>query len=394
MEAWFLQQLAEPPSLHLEDVLAKFPPDGRFYDEQGNTLPEIVYAASDSFWEKAISADDQLRQRMAYALSQIMVISAQGNLTRVPQTVAAYMDVLTRDAFGNFRDLMEDVTYSPAMAVYLTYLRNEKADPKSGRVPDENYARELLQLFTVGLVELQPDGEPVTGKDEKAVELFDNKDITNLAKVFTGLSFAGAAYNTPLERFRLTLSTSPCKCSTNTTQSRRRIFWAPRSRPTPAEGEYRAGAGHDFPAPKRRAVYCQAINPTLYHKQSVARLHQPGSGRFQYGHLCVALGITDRLRYAGRPGGHTGGRPVRPAGQGQTATPRTRSPVNCASPSSALPTGRAPLRSTAPRPATNACYGTPAVRNRWGNIPIARPRCSIFIAPATSPRERKPGRPN
>ena len=195
MEAWFLQQLAEPPSLHLEDVLAKFPPDGRFYDEQGNTLQEIVYAASDSFWEKAISADDQLRQRMAYALSQIMVISAQGNLTRVPQTVAAYMDVLTRDAFGNFRDLMEDVTYSPAMAVYLTYLRNEKTDPKSGRVPDENYARELLQLFTVGLVKLQPDGEPVTDEDEKAVELFDNKDVTNLARVFTGLSFAGAAYN-------------------------------------------------------------------------------------------------------------------------------------------------------------------------------------------------------
>ena len=200
IEAWFLQQLAEPPSLHLEDVLAKFPPHGRFYDEQGNTLQEIVYAASDSFWEKAISADDQLRQRMAYALSQIMVISAQGNLTRVPQTVAAYMDVLTRDAFGNFRDLMEDVTYSPAMAVYLTYLRNEKTYPKSGRVPDENYARELLQLFTVGLFKLQPDGEPVTDKDEKAVELFDNKDVTNLARVFTGLSFAGAAYNTPLER--------------------------------------------------------------------------------------------------------------------------------------------------------------------------------------------------
>ena len=200
METWFLSELEKPPSLHLEDVLANFPPDGRFYDAQGNTLPEIVYAASDSFWEKAISADDQLRQRMAYALSQIMVISAQGNLTRVPQTIAAYMDVLTRDAFGNFRDLMEDVTYSPAMAIYLTYLRNEKADPQSGRVPDENYARELLQLFTIGLVKLQADGAPAAGTGGQAIELFDNKDITNLARVFTGLSFAGAAYNTPLQR--------------------------------------------------------------------------------------------------------------------------------------------------------------------------------------------------
>ena len=198
LDAWLSAELAKPATLHLADVLARFPADGRFFDEQGNPLPEIVFAASDSFWEKAITADDQLRQRMAFALSQILVISSQSDLGRAPQTVAAYMDILTEGAFGNFRDLIEQVTYSPAMAIYLTYLRNEKADPATDRVPDENYARELLQLFTLGLVELNPDGTPTPGPGGAPIELFDNSDITGLAKVFTGLSFSGTAFNTPL----------------------------------------------------------------------------------------------------------------------------------------------------------------------------------------------------
>jgi uncharacterized protein (DUF1800 family) len=203
LEDWLTDELKKPATLHLEDVLSRFPADGTFLDEQGNPLPQIVYTASDSFWEKSITADDQLRQRMAFALSQILVVSSQSDLFRAPQTVAAYMDVLTEGAFGNFRDLIENVTYSPAMAVYLTYLRNEKADPKSGRVPDENYARELLQLFTLGLVELNADGTPTLGPDGAPIELFDNDDITGLAKVFTGLSFSGTGFNTPLRAIPL-----------------------------------------------------------------------------------------------------------------------------------------------------------------------------------------------
>tara|TARA_R110001592_G_scaffold363248_5_gene682293 strand:- start:34298 stop:36082 length:1785 start_codon:yes stop_codon:yes gene_type:complete len=197
-EAWFTDELHKPPTLHLQDVLSHFPADGSFLDDQNNRLPQLAYTASDSFWKKAITADDQLRQRMAFALSQILVISDQSVLDIVPQTVAAYMDVLTEGAFGNFRDLIENVTYSPAMAGYLTYLRNQKADPDSGRVPDENYARELLQLFTLGLIELNPDGTPTQGPDGGPIELFDNSDITGLAKVFTGLSFSGAGFNTPI----------------------------------------------------------------------------------------------------------------------------------------------------------------------------------------------------
>ncbi len=128
VEQWLVDELEKPASLHLEKVLADFPEDGTFLDEMGMPPPQVVFLASDSFWQTAIEGDDQLRQRMAFALSQILVISAESDLGRVPQTVAHYMDILTEGAFGNYRDLLENVTYSPAMSVYLTYLRNEKAN--------------------------------------------------------------------------------------------------------------------------------------------------------------------------------------------------------------------------------------------------------------------------
>lgn len=194
-EDWLLAEFDKPASLHLDTVLAGFGPGGEFRDDRGMPLSGILFLASDSFWETAISADDQLRQRLAFALSQILVVSAQGTLGQYPQSVAHYADILTTGAFGNYRDLLKEVTYSPAMATYLTYLRNEKADPLTNRVPDENYARELLQLFTLGLVELNPDGTPVLNSDGSQRELYDNSDITEFAKVFTGLSFEGIGFN-------------------------------------------------------------------------------------------------------------------------------------------------------------------------------------------------------
>jgi len=133
-----------------------------------------------------------LRQRMAYALSQILVIShAEGNfLFEVPNTVAHYQDILVRNAFGNYRDLLEEVTYSPAMDEYLTYLQNIKGDPATGRMPDENYAREVMQLFTIELVELEQSRDFVS-QNSTPVEIYTNADVTGLAKVFTGLSLKG-----------------------------------------------------------------------------------------------------------------------------------------------------------------------------------------------------------
>ena len=200
LEQWLLNEFEKPATLHLEGVLSHFPEDGSFLGDNGQPLPELVFLPSDSFWKTAIEGDDQLRQRMAFALSQILVVSGEGNAGRAPQALAHYADILTEGAFGNYRDLLQNVTYSPSMAVFLTYLRNEKADPATGRVPDENYARELLQLFTIGLLELNPDGTPVTLPDGSEVEIYDNEDITELAKVFTGLSFAAPAFNTPFIR--------------------------------------------------------------------------------------------------------------------------------------------------------------------------------------------------
>ena len=209
LEDWFFQQLQEPPSLHLETVLAGFPEDGQFLDENGNPIPGLIFLPSNSFWRTAIEADDQLRQRMAFALSQILVVSADSNVGLAPQALAHYADILTEGAFGNYRDLLEQVTYSPAMSVYLTYLRNEKADPATGRVPDENYARELLQLFSIGLVSLNPDGTPALDGMGEEQETYDNGDITELAKVFTGLSFDGNFFNAPLPLIPLTSFYSP-----------------------------------------------------------------------------------------------------------------------------------------------------------------------------------------
>lgn len=179
LSQWMIDQLAEPASLHLEPLRAQA--------AVGTDLSSS--AASDSFWQTAVEGEDQLRQRMAFALSQIFVVSDGGSsdLNNQPLAMAYYMDLLTEGAFGNFRDLIEEVTYSPAMAVYLTYLRNEKADPDSGRVPDENYAREIMQLFTIGLIDLNPDGTPTVGGGET----YGTDDVLGLAKVFTGLSQKG-----------------------------------------------------------------------------------------------------------------------------------------------------------------------------------------------------------
>ena len=153
----------------------------------------VIGGASSVFWRNWIEADDQLRQRMVYALSQIIVVSDFGGevLTEVRVAVPYYQDVLAQNAFGNYRDLLEAITYTPAMGHYLTYLGNEKGDPETGRVPDENYAREILQLFTVGLLALNADGSLQRDENGNPIEIYDNSDITGLARVFTGLDFGG-----------------------------------------------------------------------------------------------------------------------------------------------------------------------------------------------------------
>jgi uncharacterized protein (DUF1800 family) len=106
----------------------------------------------------ALAGPDQLRQRVAFALSQILVVSDATLANGLTEGISVYWDQLATGAFGNYRTLLETVTLSPVMGTYLSHLRNAKADPVAGTNPDENYARELMQLFTIGLVQLQPDG--------------------------------------------------------------------------------------------------------------------------------------------------------------------------------------------------------------------------------------------
>ncbi len=180
---WFRREIAKPPSRFLPPLVARA--------EAGEAIGRDD--PSNAVYRAFIEADDQLRMRMMFALSQILVVSDNEGLRGRPLTMAAYHDILSRNAFGNYRDLLEEVTYSVAMGDYLTYLRNRKGDEATGRMPDENYAREIMQLFTIGLVELDRDGTPRQDAQGREVPTYDNEDVTGLSRVFTGLAYRGAS---------------------------------------------------------------------------------------------------------------------------------------------------------------------------------------------------------
>ena len=146
-----------------------------------------------TLWRKLISSPDVLRQRITLALSEIFVVSMTGlPINWRGFVAAAYMDVLETNAFGTYRTLLGEVTLSPGMGSYLNMRGNLREDPARGRVPDENYAREVLQLFSLGLTELAADGTPKNGV---ATDTYSQDTITGLAKVFTGWN-NNAANNT------------------------------------------------------------------------------------------------------------------------------------------------------------------------------------------------------
>jgi len=181
-EGWIDRQMALPASLHLPFVQSVPPPQFQF---------QLQADRADIWFRHALHADDQLRQRVAFALSEIMVTSQLGALTNAPFALADYYDILVRNAFGNYRDLIEEVTLSPAMGVYLSMLGNQKPDPALNIRPDENYARELMQLFSIGLVELNLDGSEVR-VGGRPVPTYDQAIIEGFAHVFTGWTWAGS----------------------------------------------------------------------------------------------------------------------------------------------------------------------------------------------------------
>jgi uncharacterized protein (DUF1800 family) len=194
--AWIAQQISLPPSLtrpYIREIKADGagPRSDPYYNF--NQLDEFVHGnnITTPFARNAIAGEDQLRQRVAFALSQIIVVSRRdANLEEKPEAMACYYDCLARNALGNYRDLLREITFHPAMGWYLSHAGNQKADPTIPRYPDENYARELMQLFSIGLWELNPDGSHKLDDSGESIPTYDNDDITELARTFTGLYFA------------------------------------------------------------------------------------------------------------------------------------------------------------------------------------------------------------
>lgn len=185
-KSWVNEQIAKPITNHKEYYVGK-----DFGDD-------TWLLSKEAWWDASINGDDQLRQRVAFALSEIMVISVKGvgeGGLKGGKAFSHYYDLLLKNSFGNFRDLIEDVTLNPMMGRYLSMLKNRKPDPKRNIRPDENYAREIMQLFTIGLVELNLDGSIKKDSSGKPIPTYTQKEIEGLAHVFTGWSFGGANTN-------------------------------------------------------------------------------------------------------------------------------------------------------------------------------------------------------
>ena len=146
----------------------------------------------DRWFHTAATGSDQLRQRAAFALSQILVISDQNStLGGEPIQVSEYWDILARNAFGNYRELLDEVTWNPSMGKYLSHFRNRKASADGLRQPDENYAREVMQLFTIGLIERNLDFTPILSGGQP-IPTYNQNVVTDYAKVFTGFNYNNA----------------------------------------------------------------------------------------------------------------------------------------------------------------------------------------------------------
>jgi uncharacterized protein (DUF1800 family) len=157
-----------------------------------DAIEDYIYSSSIAdymVWSQLMNAPDAMRKRVALALSEFFVVSLNGlEIDWRGYAITAYWDVLNQHAFGNFRDLLEAITLNPAMGYFLNTRGNKKANT-SGRLPDENYAREVMQLFTIGLYELNRDGSVKLDSAGKKLESYDSDDVSELAKVFTGYDF-------------------------------------------------------------------------------------------------------------------------------------------------------------------------------------------------------------
>jgi uncharacterized protein (TIGR03437 family) len=186
--AWLDEQFAKPRVKYL-DLMDQLRHSGT--QPGSNDLIEAL-------WKQAVQGDDQLRQRVALALHELLVVSefADG-LSDNTEALATYYDLLTEHAFGNYRTLLEAVTLNPAMGAFQNVLRNDKEDPILGTVPNENYGRELLQLFSIGLNKLHPDGSLQLDGNGLPQPTYNQETVAGFARVLTGWAWGGNDANDP-----------------------------------------------------------------------------------------------------------------------------------------------------------------------------------------------------
>ena len=196
--AWINDQITnQPATLHrryIEQIYADFNGPRTDLTYSFNDDNDFINGnnATTPFARAAIGGPDQLRQRVAFALSQILVTSRRdANLENRPLGMADYYDIFVRHAFGNYADILREATFHPVMGRYLSSVGNQKARPEVSQFPDENYAREVQQLFTIGLWELTPGGTRQLDDQGQPIPTYGNQEITEFARVFTGFWFGG-----------------------------------------------------------------------------------------------------------------------------------------------------------------------------------------------------------
>ncbi|MEE9425493.1 MAG: DUF1800 domain-containing protein [Methylococcales bacterium] len=203
-KTWLKQQMATPIGYQLkstQDYWLKNCPlnrDGKLINHPSEIVDtwEANHGRHNTWWQSVLHGDDQLRQRVAFALSQIFVVSDKPQMLQDSQFgMASYYDTLLKHSFGNYRDLLEDVTLHPAMGLYLGTLRNQKADTERNIRPDENYAREVLQLFSIGVHELNINGTLIL-ENGQPIPTYDQQTIQEFSRVFTGWNYADVNWKT------------------------------------------------------------------------------------------------------------------------------------------------------------------------------------------------------
>jgi uncharacterized protein (DUF1800 family) len=203
-DQWITNEFAASNSFSIKNYLSSM--HQGMVDSLNRTNPVVPYTLSNvgvgdwhfdvSWFQGAMVSPNNLRWRTAFALSEIMVASRNAVFKDNPYALASYYDVLLDNSFTTYRNLLEKVTFHPTMGVYLTYLNNRATDTTTVKksFPDENYAREVMQLFSIGLYKLNPDGTEIKDAAGKSIPTYNNEDIAQLAKVFTGLGWGDSRY--------------------------------------------------------------------------------------------------------------------------------------------------------------------------------------------------------